>query len=144
MSHLLFGYDQDVLNWALAREPEGLAFQNAWVAGILDNHGNLSGAIAICQVSPGGVSIGVESDGAISRRVVRDTFAFIFHHLGASRCEMVTRKTNKVMKKHAPTTLGFKFEGVRRDWYGPGQDGLAFSMTPETCKWIDHGLSIAA
>ena len=99
----------------------------------------------ICQTSPSGVTVGVESDGILTRQAIRDISAFIFHHLGASRCEMVTRRTNKSMKKHAPTTLGFKFEGVRRDWYGPGEDGLAFVMTPQTCKWIEtDGLSLAA
>jgi len=145
LSQLIFGHDQQVLDWALQREPEGLAFQGAWVLGIWSEARGLTGAIAICQNSPTGVTIGVESDGGISRRAIRDTFAFIFGHLGASRCEMVTRKTNKVMKKHAPNLLGFRFEGVRRDWYGPGQDGLAFYMTPATCKWIENnGLSIAA
>ena len=145
MSTLIFGHDETVLEWALERVPEGMTVGGHWVVGILDSYGALRGAISISQNSPTGVTIGVECDKIIDRQAIRDVFAFIFDHLGASRCEMVTRRTNKTIKKHAPNTLGFRFEGVRRDWYGPGEDGLAFYMTPQTCKWIDrHGISLAA
>ena len=145
MSHLVFGHDDTVIEWALKRQPESLtAFGQHWVIGLVNNQGSLRGAVVIAQNAPNGVIMGVESDLVITRSIIRDTFAFVFDHLGASRCEMVTRKTNKRMKKHAPRVLGFAFEGVRRDWYGPGQDGLAFYTTPDTCKWINtDGISIA-
>lgn len=143
MTHLVFGHDETVINWALEREPEGFAFAASWAVGIVDHHGALRGAFSITQNSPTGVVIGVESDGVLTRRALRGIFAFIFENLGATRCEMVTRRTNKSMKKHAPKTLGFRFEGVRRDWYGQGEDALAFVMTPSTCKWIEgHEFSI--
>ena len=145
MTHLLFDRDAEIAQWWLERDREPSAFNHHYVVGLLDAQYNLRGAFTVSQVSPAGVVIGVYSEGGLNRTALRGIFAFIFEHLGASRCEMVTRKTNKVMKKHAPNLLGFRFEGVRRDWYGPGQDGLAFYMTPATCKWIEnHGLSIAA
>jgi len=139
LTQLVFGQDEAVLQWALAREPDGLTLRGAtWAIGMVDRYNNPVGAISILQVSPGGVEIGVESIGGITRQAIRDTFAFVFLHLGASRCEIVTKRTNKRITKHAPNLFGFRFEGVRRDWYGPGQDGLAFYMTPQTCKWIEH------
>lgn len=146
MTSLVFGHDETVVEWALNRQPESLtAFGQHWVIGLVNNQGVLRGAVVIAQNSPTGVIIGVECDQVITRAAIRDTFAFIFGHLGASRCEMVTRKSNKAMKKHAPRVLGFAFEGVRRDWYGPGEDGLAFFMTPATCKWIEtDGIPLAA
>jgi len=141
----VFGHDQTFLEWAAERDPEGsVPYGRYWVIGLVDDDGRAIGAVTIVQTSAAGVQIGLECENAVTRQAIRDTFAFIFGHLGASRCELVTRRTNKVMKKHAPNLLGFRFEGVRRDYYGPGDDGLAFVMQPQTCKWIDHGLSIAA
>lgn len=138
MTRLVFGHDETVLEWALKRDPDGLAYHNAsWVVGVVDAQGALHGAVSVVQTSPSGVTIGLECDRVITKGSIRDLFAFVFEHLGASRCEMVTKRTNKVIKKHAPKVLGFKFEGVRRDWYGPGEDALAYYMTPDTCKWIN-------
>ena len=138
MSQLVYGHDEAFRQWALEREPDGVSFiGNNWTLGIVDRVGYPVGAISITQISPGGVEVGAECINGLTRQVIRDSFAFIFGYLGASRCELVTKRTNKRIKKHAPNTLGFRFEGVRRDWYGPGQDGLAFYMTPQTCKWIE-------
>lgn len=139
MTRLVFGHDEAVADWVLQRDTDGVAETgNPWIIGIVNGQGKLRGAFSICVIGPGTVTIGLHSEGATTPQVWRDIFAFVFNYLGASRCEMVTRKTNKVMKKHAPNLLGFRFEGVRRDWYGPGLDGLAFYMTPATCKWIEN------
>lgn len=138
MSTLIYGHDDIFLEWAQEKNPSGVSpVGNNWTLGIIDDAGYPIGAITITQTSPCGVEVGAECINGLNRQVIRDTFAYIFGFLGASRCELVTKRTNKVIKKHAPNTLGFRFEGVRRDWYGPGEDGLAFYMTPQTCKWIE-------
>ena len=143
MTVLIYGHDDQVMQWLAMQEPEGaIPIGQSWALGMVDKYGCLGGAITIVQTSPAGVMLGIESHGLLTRQVLRDLFAFVFEHLGASRCEIVTKRTNTVMKKHAPTTLGFRFEGVRRDYYGQGDDGLAFVMQPQTCKWIDHGKSV--
>ena len=140
MTHIIFGQDEAVMQWLAQHQTDNaIPIGNVWALGLVDNQGQPGGAITIVQTSAAGVQLGVESHGLVTRQVLRDVFAFVFDHLGASRCEIVTKRTNKVMKKHAPNTLGFRFEGVRRDYYGPGDDGLAFVMQPQHCKWIEHG-----
>ena len=51
-----------------------------------------------------------------------------------------TTKANKAIKRAAPK-FGFKFQGVERGYYGPSVDALAYSMTPDQCRWI-HGLAV--
>ena len=143
MTHIIFGQDEAVMQWlAMHQTDNAIPIGNVWALGLVDKNGQPGGAITIVQTSAAGVQLGIESYGLLTRQVIRDVFAFVFGHLGVSRCEIVTKRTNKVMKKHAPNTLGFRFEGVRRDYYGPGEDGLAFVMQPNTCKWIEHGKSI--
>ena len=52
------------------------------------------------------------------------------------RVTIRTEKSNKIVKRHAPR-LGFKFDGTRRDYYGPGADALEYYMTAETCRWVN-------
>ena len=63
----------------------------------------------------------------------RGVFEWMFSH--AYRINAETGVSHKMMKRHLPR-LGFKFEGRKKDWFGPGRDVLSFYMTRDSCKWI--------
>lgn len=76
-------------------------------------------------VSPGGVSIAE----------VRQLFSYPFEQLGVLRLWCVIRRNNKAARRGAER-LGFKVLGVCDDEFGPGKDGIIYSMRRADCSWL--------
>lgn len=136
---LLIGHDADVAAWAENKLEGRLIFPHAAV-GMLDRRGVLRGAWLLSFYNAQTAELTLYSEGVISNDMVRDCFRFTFDHLGVNRLQIRTTRKNKAVKRAAPK-YGFRFEGVSRDFYGPGEDSLNFFMTPAMCRWIrdTHG-----
>ena len=76
-------------------------------------------------VAPGGVSIGE----------IRALFAYPFEQIGVLRLWCVIRRNNKPARLGAER-LGFKVIGVLNDEFGPGKDGILYSMRRKDCAWL--------
>jgi hypothetical protein len=139
---LLFGHDREVAAWAENKLEGRLVFPHAAV-GMLDRRGVLRGAWLLSFYNAQTAELTLYSEGVISNDMVRDCFRFTFENLDVNRLQVRTTRKNRTVKRAAPK-YGFKFEGVSRDFYGPGEDSLNFYMTPAMCRWIreDHGLTI--
>lgn len=139
---LLFGHDQDVAAWAENKLEGRLVFPHAAV-GMLDRRGVLRGAWLLSFYNPHTAELTLYSESVISNDMVRDCFRFTFETLNVNRLQIRTHRKHKTIKKAAPK-YGFAFEGVSRDFYGPGMDSLNFYMTPAMCRWIrdNHGLAV--
>lgn len=76
--------------------------------------------------------------GTVTPATTRALFslAFVGHRL--HRLEVITSRENRRIRKAAPK-MGFRFECVLKDYYGPGQDGFLYAMTPGECRWIKGG-----
>ena len=82
--------------------------------------------------------------GTVTPETTRTLFetAFLGHYL--HRLEVITSRENRRIRRAAPK-FGFKFECVKRDYYGPGNDGFLYAMTADQCRWTkghDDGISV--
>lgn len=76
--------------------------------------------------------------GAVTPATTRALFALAFVGHRLHRLEVVTSRENRQIRRAAPK-MGFRFEGVKRDYYGPGNDGFLYAMTAGECRWIKGG-----
>jgi hypothetical protein len=83
-------------------------------------------------VSPGGVTVSE----------IRQLFSYPFEQLGVLRLWSVVRRNHKAARSGAER-LGFKVQGVAHDEFGPGKDGILYSMRRADCPWlkrkVQHG-----
>lgn len=135
---LLFGHDRDVTAWAEKKLEGRMVFPHAAV-GLLDKRGVLRGAWLLAFHNRHTAELTLYSEEVLTNGMVGGCFRFTFG-LGITRLQIRTERRNKAVKRAAPK-WGFRFEGVSRDFYGPGHDSLNFFMSPAMCRWIkdDHG-----
>lgn len=139
---LLFGHDQDVAAWAENKLEGRLVFPHAAV-GMLDKRGVLRGAFLVSFHNPHTAELTLYSEQVMTNGMWRGFFEWVFEEVGIHRLQIRTHRKHKAIKRAAPK-YGFAFEGVARDFYGPGMDSLNFYMTPAMCRWIrtNDGLSV--
>ena len=140
---LLLGHDRDVAAWAEQKLNRRLIFPHAAI-GMLDRRGVLRGAWLLSFYNAHTAELTLYSEGVVTNGMMGGCFRFTFGHLGVNRLQIRTHRKHRAVKKAAPK-YGFRFEGVSRDFYGPGEDSLNFFMTPAMCRWLmkdDHGLAV--
>ena len=69
-----------------------------------------------------------------NRRVLKAIFYIAFNFLGCRRASVRVDATNKKSRKLVKR-LGFKQEGVLREFEDNGNDGLIYSMLKNECQW---------
>jgi RimJ/RimL family protein N-acetyltransferase len=74
--------------------------------------------------------------GWASRGALRAIFDYPFLQLGVLRCYGIVRRSNKQSRQFA-VRIGCREAGVLDDEFGPGQDGIIYSMTLAQCRWIN-------
>ena len=134
MLRFVTGHDQIVAEW-IEQKMGGLVVTPHLAPGIVDDDGILRGGFLIALHNPSCAELTVYSEGALTPGVTRDLFRYVFDTLGIWRLQVRTDKRNRTIKRAAPK-LGFRFEGVARDFWGPGHDALLFYMTPAHCRWL--------
>lgn len=135
--NLVFGHDTTVNDWLDLRFGV-VPLSDAVSIGVIDSDGVLRGAFVTTFKSVATAELHLY--GRTSNNTWKGYFRWVF--LSAYRLEIMTDKRNKTIKKAAPK-FGFRFEGVSKDYYGPGRDALRFYMTPAHCRWIKaDGLAV--
>lgn len=135
---LLFGHDETVARW-VGERMEGVFVLPHVAIGMLDRNGTLRGGFVLTVHNATTAELTLYSEDVVTNGMVRGFFRWCFGTLGVHRLQLRTERTNKKAKRAAPK-MGFKFEGVAREFYGPGEDALLFYMTPDNCRWIKtHG-----
>ena len=132
--HILAGHDGVVSEW-IGKKLGGLFIPPVIALGIIDQNGTLRGGFVIRPQNKDTCELSVYSEGVLTNGVMRTLFRIMFEGLSFTRCVINTPKNNKAIKRAAPK-MGFKFECAARNFYGSDADGLQFSMTPDTCRWL--------
>lgn len=132
---ILTGKDNEVAEWYAAKLQMAVCPYHGAI-GLLDRDGYLRGAILLTLLNEHSGHVDIYSELPSLAQHARSVAEWVFANTG--RATAVTSVTNKKMKRHLPR-LGFEFEGRKRDWFGPGLDGLEFRMTRNSCKWIKDG-----
>lgn len=81
------------------------------------------------------VDLSLACPGEMSLRIVRTTASFVFRDLGCLRVTARTRRGNRALTRGMPK-IGFTFEGVQKQYYGPGRanDAIQFGMLAEQAR----------
>lgn len=128
---LVTGHDATVNAWIAKRYGVTVLHHPSVLVGVIDSDGVLRGAFVTTWRND--TTAELHLFGRTSNETWKAYFAWVFDLV--HRLEICTDKRNKTIKKAAPK-FGFKFEGVGKDYYGPGRDALRFYMTPQHCRWI--------
>ena len=132
----MFGHDATVNSWIEMAHGRAVYQAPAVSIGTIDRDGVLRGAYVTTWKSD--TTAELHLYGRTSNDTWKGYFAWVFD--GVHRLEIRTPKSNKAIKRAAPK-FGFRFQGTDPDYYGPGVPALVYYMTPNQCRWIDHGLS---
>jgi RimJ/RimL family protein N-acetyltransferase len=140
--NLIASHEATIIDW-LARVHSVHVLQTPrLVLGIIDRDGVLRGAFVITWRND--VSAELHVYGALSNGVVGDMFRTVFEGCNLHRLEVRTSRRHKKVRK-AAIKFGFRFEGLAREYYGPGEDAFVYGMTSSQCRWLkrmDHGQPI--
>ena len=107
--------------------------------------GKLRAVLVTVETYSGIIDCHFASDGSktwATRNILRGLFGYVFKVRKAHRIQTVSPASNRAILR-VDLALGWQCEGTARDAMGPGQDGVIFGMTPETCIWLkddDHGI----
>lgn len=132
--HLLFGHDATVAEWTGDRL--GARFPDAVGIGVIDDGGVLRAGLLLEMWNRFTAEFSVYAEPhSLTSDIAKAFFVHVFEGMGVARLQVHTDRSNKVVKRSAPK-FGFVWDGVARNFYGPGQDGLRFYMTRDKCRWI--------
>ncbi len=73
--------------------------------------------------------------GWATRANLHDMFAYPFIQLGCLRAWGCVRRSNNASRQFAKD-IGCREVGVLEHEYGPGQDGILYTITADKCRWI--------
>lgn len=73
--------------------------------------------------------------GWVTREHLREMFAYPFIRLGCLRASGCVKRSNNVSRKFAKD-IGCREVGVLEHEYGPGEDGILYTITRDKCRWI--------
>lgn len=134
---IVLGQDEAV--GAFASEKMGRAIIPPFTSmGIVDDAGELVGAIIYNGFNGANIEISFYGPGALHRRFIRAAFDYPFTQLNVIRLTARTRRSNKTTCKLLPR-LGFVYEATLKNYFGPsrGDDAVLFRMTrSEAAKWL--------
>lgn len=133
---IIYDRDKDVAAWYASKLELDFVPQHQAI-GLVDSNQNLVGAVLLLMESPNSASVTIYSEAPSLAPWAKECFGWMFDNYG--RITARTEKSDKRMLKHY-RKLGFKFECVAKDFFGPGADGVQHYLTREKCRWID-GLS---
>ncbi len=86
----------------------------------------LVGAVVLNDYTGANIELTAMLDGPVSIKVLREIARYVFGRLGCRRVTARTKVSN-VRAKYALTLLGFKREGLAREWFD-GEDALLFGL----------------
>jgi hypothetical protein len=73
--------------------------------------------------------------GWVTRGDLRSIFSYPFIQLGCLRASGCIKRSNSASRLFA-ARIGCREIGVLEDEYGPGADGILYTITRDKCRWI--------
>lgn len=131
---LLTGVDAAVSDWLAAKHRAYIHQEPRALLAVVDALDCIRGAYVITWHHDRTAELHVY--GTATPDTAKALFFFIFVGCRIWRLTVRVPRHNKRMKRIVPR-FGFTFQCVEKDFYGPGEDALAFYMLPHQCRWID-------
>jgi RimJ/RimL family protein N-acetyltransferase len=107
-----------------------------WLSSVGEG-GELFGVVVYSRFTASGceMSVAAASPRFLSRNILRDFFSYPFLQLGKLRVTAVVEHTN-AHSLQFNRRLGFRAEGLLRNWFGQDRHGIVLGMLKEECKWL--------
>jgi len=106
--------------------------------GFADHRGNICGGGVINSYNGSNIEVTIYLP-RMSRDAIKIMLAYVFLQLNCNRLTGTTKNSN-IQAKKALEKLGFKYEAVLKDWFGPGKAnaGVMYRMDRKTAlkKWL--------
>lgn len=139
---LIYGRDEEVAAWAAQRlNRPGMArltapFVRPFTAIGVERDGEIVGALVFNVFTGPDIEVTLVGDRIWTRAIIRAASHYVFRQLKCVRLTVTIQAANDWHERIAER-LGFVREGVVRDKFGIGQDGILMGMLREECRWID-------
>ena len=130
---IIYGRDDEVARWYADRLGTTFVPQHMAI-GLVDREGYMVGAVLKTIENKYTSSATIYSEAYSLAPFAKGIFAWLFD--GAHRITIRSDKKQKLLSRHYQR-LGFKFECVCRDYYGPGLDAVQHVMTQDKCRWLN-------
>ncbi len=137
---LVFGHDQAVAEWVMARIPDGSVAADTTAIGVMEDGRPIAG-VAYFRHTKGDVQMAVAAEpGArwLTKANLEVFFGHVFYPppLGMSkrRCTAIVHKRNKKAREF-DERLGFIMEGKHPKAF-PKDDAISYGMLAENCRWV--------
>jgi len=129
----VFGRHEEVAAWVGDRI--GDLISPPYVSIGAEREGQLCAGVVFNGWNGANIDISLASDGQLTRGAIRGIYHYVFEQSKATRATAHTRRSNKVMRRMLPR-LGFEFEALLRQYYGPtkGDDAFVFVLFPENAR----------
>jgi RimJ/RimL family protein N-acetyltransferase len=127
-ARLVFNHDNEIANWTwqafnMPPAPVNLAI------GIIDETGTVVGSAIWQDFNGSNVEFSYYGKGTLKRGVVRAIASITLNRFNANRMTVRTMKKRKALLRSLPK-IGFRFEGVMKQYYGPteGETAVRFVL----------------
>lgn len=119
--------NDDVAAWYL-KEVAGIDVVPPFVGLVVIDEEKIRGACLINDVADRNAEMSAVGEGCWTVPAVRHIARYLFVKLG---CRRVTARTStfNIAALDALRAMGFKYEGMLRDWYGDDEDCHVFGLT---------------
>lgn len=121
---VLLGEDEIVRSWV--SQKTGDHYAEGETLGILSTEGRLVGGFVFTNHTGASIDMSLAGKGCVTRFAWQAAGEFVFGMKRCQRLQVVTRHSNKTVRRMAPR-FKMKFEGRLRRFYGD-EDGLLFSL----------------
>ena len=144
---VLFGHTPAVAAWVRERVPHVADWGPCEALGVIEGDRLVAGVV-YNEFREANIEMSVAAlPGArwLSRAALFAFFHYPFGTLGCGRVTSTIRSGGeaKSVRKFCQH-VGFKYEGVVREFYRDGRDAVIFGMLRRECRWIDHQERLAA
>jgi len=142
---LLYGADSDVSEWVSNQifgtkdyfgncRAIGVVLENRLIAGVVYNnqHSTPDGTPYMLDMSVASID-----KRWLNRHNLRAFFDFPFTQLRLKRVQTHSQTGEAIMKFNE--RLGFKKEGLHREFWPLGGDSISWGMLKSECPWVKHG-----
>ncbi len=140
---LISGHEATILEWLARTHGVHVLQTPRLVFGVIDDDGVLCGSYILTWRND--TTAELHAYGAVTNDAAKELFSAAFLGCRLHRLELVVPRKSKAVRRGV-LKMGFVFEGIARDYYGPHQDGFGYGMTAPQCRWIKgnetHGLDV--
>ncbi len=138
---LVYGRDEEVAAWAADKlKRPGMArlsapFVRPFTAIGIERDGQIAGAMVFNGYTGPDIELTIVGDRVLSRRTIQAAARYVFVQLG---CVRLTLTAQNIDHEEIAVRLGFVREGLVRDKFGIGRDGILMGLLRRDCKWIEQ------